>query len=97
MMCSPPPIQGQAMTWVQFEALTGLPAQNDGDMHHNGYTNSPFIKVIYIIGKDCYSSSRTILTFCTFSKTNYPHPTGVWSWGTEADNVALTVQYIRRS
>eukprot|EP00804_Cyclotella_cryptica_P003650 CCRYP_002217-RA/>CCRYP_002217-RA protein AED:0.27 eAED:0.27 QI:433/1/1/1/1/1/2/92/153 len=32
-----------------------------------------------------------------FIKTNYPHPSGTWSWGTEADQVALVVQYIRRS
>eukprot|EP00804_Cyclotella_cryptica_P012111 CCRYP_009833-RA/>CCRYP_009833-RA protein AED:0.10 eAED:0.03 QI:0/0/0/1/1/1/5/0/466 len=30
-------------------------------------------------------------------KTNYPHPSGTWSWGKEADQVALVVQYIRRS
>jgi hypothetical protein len=32
-----------------------------------------------------------------FIKTNYPHQTGVWSWDTEADQVALVIQYIRRS
>jgi hypothetical protein len=32
-----------------------------------------------------------------FIKTNYPHPSGVWSWDNEADQVALVVQYIRRS
>ncbi|KAL3774835.1 hypothetical protein HJC23_005414 [Cyclotella cryptica] len=32
-----------------------------------------------------------------FIKTNYPHPSGTWSWGNEADQVALVVQYIRRS
>ncbi|KAL7518232.1 hypothetical protein ACHAWX_003078 [Stephanocyclus meneghinianus] len=32
-----------------------------------------------------------------FIKTNYPHPSGTWSWGKEADQVALVVQYIRRS
>ncbi|KAL3802623.1 hypothetical protein HJC23_011947 [Cyclotella cryptica] len=32
-----------------------------------------------------------------FIKTNYPHPAGTWSWGSEADEVALVVQFIRRS
>lgn len=32
-----------------------------------------------------------------FIKTNYPHPMGVWSWGSEANQVALVIQYIRRS
>jgi hypothetical protein len=32
-----------------------------------------------------------------FIKTNYPHPSGVWSWDNEADQVALVLQYIRRS
>lgn len=32
-----------------------------------------------------------------FIKTNYPHPAGTWSWGDEADQVALVLQYIRRS
>lgn len=32
-----------------------------------------------------------------FIKTNYPHPAGTWSWGNEADQVALVVQYILRS
>lgn len=32
-----------------------------------------------------------------FIKTNYPHPAGTWSWGDEADQVALVIQYIRRS
>ena len=32
-----------------------------------------------------------------FIKTNYPHPAGTWSWGEEADQVALVIQYIRRS
>ena len=32
-----------------------------------------------------------------FIKTNYPHNSGTWSWGEEADQVALVVQYIRRS
>ena len=31
-----------------------------------------------------------------FIKTNYPHPSGVWSWGSEADEVAMVVQFIRR-
>jgi hypothetical protein len=61
------------MAWTQFEALAGLPTQNDFDRYHNGYTNSPFIK------------------------SNYPHPAGVWSWGNDVDQVAFTIQYIRRS
>ena len=32
-----------------------------------------------------------------FIKTNYPHPAGTWSWADEADQVALVVQFIRRS
>lgn len=32
-----------------------------------------------------------------FIKTNYPHPSAVWSWDSEADQVALVVQFIRRS
>ena len=32
-----------------------------------------------------------------FIKTNYPHPSGVWSWDDHADQVALVLQYIRRS
>lgn len=61
------------MAWTQFEALAGLPTQNDFDRLYNGYTNSPFIK------------------------SNYPHPAGVWSWANDADQVVLTIQYIRRS
>jgi hypothetical protein len=32
-----------------------------------------------------------------FIKTNYPHPAGTWGWGTEADEVVMVVQFIRRS
>lgn len=32
-----------------------------------------------------------------FIKSNYPNAAGIWSWDTEADQVALVVQYIRRS
>ena len=35
-------------------------------------------------------------TNAPFIKTNYPHPAGVWSWGSEANEVALIVQFIRR-
>ena len=28
-----------------------------------------------------------------FIKTNYPHPAGTWSWGSEADGVFFVVQY----
>ena len=31
-----------------------------------------------------------------FIKTNYPHNSGNWSWGDEADQVALVIQFIRR-
>jgi hypothetical protein len=31
-----------------------------------------------------------------FIKTNYPHPAGTWGWGTEADEVVMMVQFIRR-
>jgi hypothetical protein len=61
------------MTFVQMEALSGLPSKDDWDFVFNGYTNAPFIK------------------------TNYPHPMGVWSWASEANQVALVIQYIRRS
>ena len=32
-----------------------------------------------------------------FIKTNYPNAAGIWSWNSEADQVALVIQYIRRS
>ncbi|KAL3779270.1 hypothetical protein ACHAWO_009908 [Cyclotella atomus] len=32
-----------------------------------------------------------------FIKTNYPHPSAVWSWDSEADQVALVLQFICRS
>ena len=67
------PSGDKRMTFVQMEALTGLPSKDDWDFVFNGYTNAPFIK------------------------TNYPHPAGTWGWGTEADEVVLVVQFIRRS
>ncbi|KAL3776469.1 hypothetical protein ACHAWO_000048 [Cyclotella atomus] len=67
------PSGDKRMSYVQMEALTGLPSKDDWDFVFNGYSNAPFIK------------------------TNYPHPAGTWSWGNEADQVALVVQYIRRS
>lgn len=60
------------MTYVQMEALSGLPSKDDWDFVYNGYSNAPFIK------------------------TNYPHNSGNWSWGDEADQVALVIQFIRR-
>ena len=67
------PSGDKRMTFVQMEALTGLPSKDDWDFVFNGYTNAPFIK------------------------TNYPHPAGTWGWGTEADEVIMVVQFIRRS
>ena len=32
-----------------------------------------------------------------FIKSNYPHPAGTWSWGTDVDQVTFTIQFIRRS
>jgi hypothetical protein len=67
------PSGDKRMTYVQMEALSGLPSKDDWDFVFNGYSNAAFIK------------------------TNYPHPLGVWSWDAEANQVALVIQYIRRS
>lgn len=47
--------------------------------------------------KDDWDFVHNGYTNTPFIKTNYPHPSGIWSFDDHADQVALVVQSIRKS
>jgi hypothetical protein len=74
---------------VQMEALSGLPSKVS--------THSASVFLTELSLQDDWDFVFNGYTNAPFIKTNYPHPSAVWSWDSEADQVALVVQFIRRS